>query len=158
METLDAKPFNPRVVRELRLNYTYKSGAKYCGEWKSGFRDGIGTMRWRDGALYVGEWLNSKAHGHGRFTHINGDEYFGMWANDNANNWGIFTRKEDTFFGQEAVEIEGQFKNDQQNGFCIMRVGKDGCTLFEGEFRMGTKEGWGTLKTPDGSILEGNWI
>ncbi len=95
METLGAKPFDPSVEREERKVYTYKSGGKYRGEWKSGFRDGLGLMKWRDGALYAGGWLNSKAHGFGKFTHINGDEYFGQWSNDNANKWGIFTRKED---------------------------------------------------------------
>ena len=91
------------------------------------------------------------------FTHINGDEYFGMWANDSANQWGFFTRKEDSINGHEVVTIEGFFKNDQQNGFCIMKVGKSG-SIFKGKFALGMKEGWGVLTSPDGSCLEGNWV
>ena len=38
-----------------------------------------------------------------------------------------------------------------------MKVGNGG-TTFEGEFRMGAKEGWGILHTNDGSTLQGSWI
>jgi hypothetical protein len=37
--------------------YTYKSGAKYKGEWLGGFRHGKGTMTWPDSASYEGDWV-----------------------------------------------------------------------------------------------------
>jgi hypothetical protein len=45
--------------------YKYKSGAKYRGTWRGGFRDGKGEIFWKDGTSYKGEWILGHAHGQG---------------------------------------------------------------------------------------------
>ncbi len=71
-----------RLIRQ----YTYScSGATYDGEWKGGFRDGKGTMRWSDGASYEGQWSDNHASGTGIFKHKSGDVYEGDWKRDRAN-------------------------------------------------------------------------
>ena len=39
---------------ETKPSYTYRSGAKYTGQWAGGFRHGQGVMVWEDGATYTG--------------------------------------------------------------------------------------------------------
>ena len=53
--------------------YQYKNGSVYEGEWKGGFRDGIGKMEWPDGASYEGDWSLGFAHGHGVFLDASGN-------------------------------------------------------------------------------------
>jgi hypothetical protein len=55
-ETISKSKFNPDQPREKRSKHYYKSGATYEGQWKGGFRDGIGVQNWPDGASYEGEW------------------------------------------------------------------------------------------------------
>ena len=77
-ETLTKKKkYKPDRQRKYK-EYTYKcSGAVYKGEWKGGFRDGYGYIKWPDGAQYNGEWLDNRAHGYGKFIHAIGDIYDG---------------------------------------------------------------------------------
>ena len=86
----NTKKYNPNQKREKRPPYQFKTGAVYTGEWKGGFRDGLGEQTWPDGAKYVGEWRENRAHGQGRFIHVDGDIYDGYWANDKANGYGVY--------------------------------------------------------------------
>ena len=83
-ETLIGRDYNPKEEIVVRRTYTYKTGSKYTGEWKGGFRHGIGVMRWTDGAKFEGQWNEGRANGFGKFTHVNGDFYRGQWFNDKA--------------------------------------------------------------------------
>jgi hypothetical protein len=55
-ETISKSKFDPNKKRVRKDKHFYKSGATYEGEWKGGFRDGLGTQVWPDGASYEGEW------------------------------------------------------------------------------------------------------
>jgi MORN repeat len=46
--------YNPTGNREERPTYTFKTGAKYTGQWVGGYRDGKGIQVWADGARYEG--------------------------------------------------------------------------------------------------------
>lgn len=63
--------------RLIPMQFTYKSGAIYNGEWLGGFRHGKGKMKWLDGTIYEGEWSYGQAYGQGKFIHINNDTYEG---------------------------------------------------------------------------------
>ncbi|CAI2371165.1 unnamed protein product [Moneuplotes crassus] len=134
----------PRVIKK----YTYKSGAVYEGEWKGGFRDGIGTQKWPDGATYEGSWRFNKAEGKGKFTHADGDIYEGDWANDKANGFGVYNRNNEATY-------HGHWKNDLQDGKGIERWTDN--SEHEGEYQKGKKHGYGVHKWNDGSIYEGQW-
>ncbi|MBL6871381.1 MAG: hypothetical protein ISQ95_02165 [Flavobacteriales bacterium] len=70
---------------------TYKSGAKYVGEWKDGYRNGQGTYIQANGNKYVGEWKKSRKHGQGTFTWANGNKLVGEWMGYRKNTRGTFT-------------------------------------------------------------------
>jgi len=50
-----------QLKREQRAEYTYKSGAKYTGEWVGELRDGHGVQVWPDGGRYEGQFREDKA-------------------------------------------------------------------------------------------------
>ena len=45
--------------------YIYADGASYVGDWKSGFRHGLGAHTKADGTKYTGSWVKGKMHGKG---------------------------------------------------------------------------------------------
>jgi hypothetical protein len=53
-ETLIGRDYHPEDDVVLKETFVYKSGAKYTGQWKGGFRHGLGIMEWTDGAKYEG--------------------------------------------------------------------------------------------------------
>ena len=55
---------------------------RYRGEWRAGFRHGLGTFYYADGAVYEGEWVDSVKHGEGVYTFDDGAVYEGSFAND----------------------------------------------------------------------------
>jgi len=57
---------------------SFKSGAKYTGQWKENMRHGKGTMVWSDGAMYEGEW-EKKLCGWKREVHSHRRRHF-HWA------------------------------------------------------------------------------
>ena len=61
------EPYNPSEKRVNKQEYRYKTGGRYTGQWKGGFRDGKGRMTWLDGSSYDGEWQLGYAHGKGKF-------------------------------------------------------------------------------------------
>ena len=68
-----------RKYREQRETFYYTDGSFYDGEWRGGWRDGMGTMTWMDGSVYSGEWELGRARGKGEFTLPNGLVFNGQW-------------------------------------------------------------------------------
>ncbi|CDW80566.1 UNKNOWN [Stylonychia lemnae] len=132
------------------LEYTYKcSGALYKGEWKGGFRDGYGIIRWPDGAQYDGEWQDNRAHGYGKFVHAIGDIYEGQWKRDKACGKGIYNSV------NSGGTYNGEWQNDLQHGRGLETWLAGGS--YDGEFVMGQKTGLGKQIWPDGSVFVGYW-
>jgi hypothetical protein len=71
-----------QVSRKFCYKYDYQIGGEYTGEWRGGFRDGIGTMIWPDGSRYEGYWLFGKPAETGTFTYHDGQSFTGEWKND----------------------------------------------------------------------------
>ena len=69
----------PPEDREKRPVFEYKSGAKYTGQWRGGFRDGYGMMEWPDGSSFDGNWAYSRPYGLGKFVLYDGEEFEGSW-------------------------------------------------------------------------------
>ena len=53
-------------------------------------KHGKGVKKWLDGARYEGEWRNGFANGVGTFFHSNGDYYEGDFIDDKANGFGVY--------------------------------------------------------------------
>ena len=83
--------FTPQLVYEtIRLSnasilrthgkHIYTSGAIYEGEWRGGFRDGQGEMKWTDGSQFIGRWSWGWPVGIGRFAGPEGEVFEGKWG------------------------------------------------------------------------------
>mmetsp|Transcript_40053 Transcript_40053/g.29552 ORF Transcript_40053/g.29552 Transcript_40053/m.29552 type:complete len:134 (+) Transcript_40053:91-492(+) len=103
-ETLTSKVYNPNAPWK-KGDYLYAcSGAVYSGDWKGGFRDGTGTMKWADGAVYTGHWKDNHACGKGKFEHVSGDVYEGSWKRDCAHGDGKYKSVEGCIYKGQWVE------------------------------------------------------
>jgi len=62
----------------------YENGDIYEGDFKHGFRDGLGIYKFHDGDIYEGEFKDGLKDGFGKFTSKsqNGDFYDGQWRQD----------------------------------------------------------------------------
>mmetsp|Transcript_19230 Transcript_19230/g.32777 ORF Transcript_19230/g.32777 Transcript_19230/m.32777 type:complete len:124 (+) Transcript_19230:2-373(+) len=60
---------------------TYANQDSYDGEWKEGFRDGTGTLKYHNGDVYVGEFGKGNMHGKGTYEYATGDilKSIGEW-------------------------------------------------------------------------------
>ncbi len=69
--------YYPNAKLEIK-DYHYKcTNSTYNGEWRGGFRQGYGVMKWPDGAMYEGTFDFGRANGQGKFTHLKGEIYEG---------------------------------------------------------------------------------
>ena len=100
----------------------YEDGSKYSGDFKSGKRQGFGTMIYSNGSKYVGMWNeNDYTKGQGGFIEGNGLKgrwiegkaeikyadgriYIGEWNNGDRNGDG-------KLFLVNGKEIKGHFSN-----------------------------------------------
>ena len=69
--------------------YTWSSGAKYEGQFKTDRRHGIGTYYFSNGDRYVGNWVDGNMTGQGVMTFYGGDTYVGNWIDGQRNGKGI---------------------------------------------------------------------
>lgn len=152
------------------VNVTYKDGSTYKGGWKYGNRHGTGKYTSADGnEEYVGDWICDLREGRGRFLTKDG-EYNGEWRNDRINGQGTLKLFDGlTFSGKwkdgELIEGEmtrrgklfysGEWKNELPEGKGRFIL-SDGTTL-EGTFTHMDLDGYGSVTTPDGLIIEGIW-
>ena len=121
-----------RLVKRLDLN----SWAHYEGEVNQEDQpDGKGKLicrgvRWYEKYVYVGEFKAGKKHGK-----------------------GVLTYREKRCQKKEPLCYEGEWKDDERNGYGIWKGYLD---CYEGEWKAGRYHGRGVLKTSDGNIYEGN--
>lgn len=145
--------------------------AVYEGQFKSGKRHGIGTLRWDDGGEYEGEWEDGKPHGRGTMKYSSGDVYAGQFENDKRHGRGTYKwLKGDVYTGNWKDDLKhgmgtrkyakgdayhGEWKEGKRHGDGAMRYAKGG--LYTGEWRNNEKHGIGSRKYLDGGVYEGKW-
>mmetsp|Transcript_6266 Transcript_6266/g.15575 ORF Transcript_6266/g.15575 Transcript_6266/m.15575 type:complete len:314 (+) Transcript_6266:42-983(+) len=148
-DELAGSPVVNADIQEERPLYTFISGAWYEGQWLGNHRHGFGCQHWTDGASYEGQWRADQAYGHGRFQYKTRDtSYIGQWHHNMAHGQGIAYHPDRIY--------AGQWMDDYQSGFGIEYWLTDDAE-FAGEFKNGTKEGFGTYQWPDGSTHDGMW-
>lgn len=129
--------------------HTFRTGARYSGQWLGQRRHGFGVQNWPDGAAFKGQWENDCATGKGQFQHSNGDVYIGQWKNNVAHGDGTYRHQ------GERTTYEGQFRDDLQDGHGVETWAEG--ARFEGQFSRGKKHGHGVYLWPDGSLYAGRW-
>ena len=150
--------------RHGRGKLTWPNGSVYEGDFVNGKREGKGVQKWRDqdGALYKydGDWLNDKQHGSAVLAY-GGEAYdiesrFGsvilMQPHEKARR--TFTFPDKSYYDGEVGDVE------EQEEMCFHGSGsrwwEDG-SKYNGEFVLGSREGWGEFLWPNGSRYEGEW-
>lgn len=103
---------------------------------------------------YVGEQVSGMKHGRGKYFYPDGATYEGDWLDDRANGKGIFKTKTSTY--------DGEWDEDLKHGKAKETFMEDGGKLplatYVGHYRMGHKDGQGTLSWADGSIYDGQFV
>ena len=142
---------------------TLASGSKYVGDFKDGNEHGQGTYTNTNGSKYVGEWKDGNQHGQGKYTSADGSKYVGEWKDGILNGQGKYTSADGSV--QEGIWADDKFVRSEkinqppvQQQFPPSCIGKDSrrwtnCLgthnfangdRYEGEFRDGKFNGWGT--------------
>ena len=133
--------------------YSFSSGARYVGQFKSGVPEGVGSCSYSDGRKYQGEWQKGYPHGAGLMIYPDGSRMRGQW------NMGKLVREEKTtcangeFFprSQAVGCVSGDCANGE--GIYIFPSG----AVYIGQFRNGEVHGVGVCDYSDGSRYQGEW-
>lgn len=114
-------------------------GLTYCGGFKNGMRDGIGTEYYFDSAnnYYQGEWKNNKKEGNG-VRYFNEKEFYtGEFRNDEFHGKGKLVYLDGGYY-------EGEFKNGLKHGRGI-RFNSFFDSFYKGRYFKGKKHGRGVV-------------
>ncbi|KAG5494580.1 hypothetical protein JIQ42_02192 [Leishmania sp. Namibia] len=117
-----------------------QSNFKYRGEFRSGRREGNGTLFLRDNKespyrrVYEGEWLGGQRDGRGTQWGSDGEVYEGDFASDERHGLG-------KLYLANGDVIEGNFSHNKCEGWAVLRQ-KNG-DWFEGYWLSGEREGPG---------------
>ncbi len=84
-------------------------GDRYFGEYKNGWRSGIGRYTWDNGDVYEGDFVDDYCNGKGRMTFANGDTYEGDFVWGERTGQGRFTWHDKSFYigSFDGGEISG---------------------------------------------------
>ena len=148
-----------------------KDGSKYVGKVNnSGIFEGKGKLIKANGDIYEGDFKNGVFEGKGKYTWLDKSYYEGDFKN------GFFDGQGKEFFGyNEETQYdaayytnvyEGSFKNNKFHGKGKLihkaspaLYGWDSDFIYEGEYKDGMANGYGTLYDSDRRIIkQGNWI
>ena len=150
----------------------YIDGDKYVGPLKNGKPHGKGTLTTPDGDVYVGEFKNGEPYGKGTLTTKDGDIYSGDFTSGELEGEGTFTFA-------DGYSITGNFSNGVPDGM-FTASNPDGTKIivefidgepstknvtviyldgkkYLGGWKDGSREGYGKMTYPDGTIQEGFW-
>ncbi|KAL9645910.1 hypothetical protein ABK040_001019 [Willaertia magna] len=127
---------------------------RYEGEFKNNKRDGYGIMYYKSGSYYEGNWSKNLREGKGKMYWTNDpmEIYDGDWHNDLPNGKGKH------FYFQHFIN-NNTSNNTSINGMNHFNnnLNNNKCNYYEGEYKNGMREGFGTFYYADGSFYSGNW-
>ncbi|XP_002736816.1 MORN repeat-containing protein 3-like [Saccoglossus kowalevskii] len=130
------------------------NGDEYTGEWLDNMKHGKGTNRWKkSGAIYDGDWKTGKRNGFGTLSipAVEGGfkkQYSGGWKNDKRHGYG-------THFYNDTEYFEGEFYADKRSGWGRMYYADD--SIYEGEWYDDKRNGQGMLRLANENRYEGSW-
>ena len=128
--------------------FSYKSGAKYMGDFKNGKLQGQGILSFSNGDKYIGQWNNQHREGQGKLIFKNGDIYQGTFVKNDFQNKGILEFA-------NGNRYEGNFVKGNIEGEGTM-VYADG-SAYKGSWQRGLRHGQGVLTQNEQILKEGTW-
>ncbi len=125
---------------------------EYKGDFACGQRNGRAVQTYGDGSFYVGEFSDGQRHGEGRMTYSNGDFYEGHWTNNTRNGFGVYE------WADSGEKYVGDFKAGVAEGHGEFdEAFESEMPVYEGQFKLGKKNGDGIAKSQDGSYYKGQF-
>ncbi|KAJ1461688.1 hypothetical protein M885DRAFT_457040 [Pelagophyceae sp. CCMP2097] len=132
---------------------TFLDGAVHSGEWRSGVEDGPGSLlEARGGSTKIGTFRQGAFHGAGSLTNAEGDVYEGQFTGGDLD-WREHVQWTVKF--NDGRRYVGSLRGGVPGGRGVMRE-RDG-HYYEGAFADGLRCGQGTLFSPGGEALQGEW-
>ena len=144
----------------------------YVGQFKEGFADGYGVLKYDTGGFYEGYFESDLRHGFGKESWPNGDKFEGNWKEDLREGEG-------TMYWKDGDKYIGNWKDDVFNGYGEFYYASgdiykgnwvDGSKKgmgeykfntgdkYVGEFNAGIRNGSGEYRYANGIIYNGNWV
>jgi hypothetical protein len=143
-EVLNGKPHG-----KGKFTYLNKFSHQFFdGEFKDGFINGKGILKYRNGKICEGKWENGKMNGYGKITFITGGILEGIFVNGNLSGEG----KRITVYGDF---YEGDFLNGQFHGFGTCKYSNG--SVYQGEWQNGTQHGEGCFTSANGDTYTGQF-
>ena len=162
-------------INGLEEEISYSKDDVYIGETLNNLPHGKGKMIFQnyensyEGSdwefceeFYDGDWCYGLRHGKGKMQWAHGNEYEGDWLDDTMHGNGVLILKH-----REGFMYEGEFKNNQYNGFGKYTFLKDyfheggnayWWENYEGYWLNGKQHGEGKLFDGDGNLyFEGSF-
>lgn len=128
---------------------SWKSGARYEGEFADGAMHGQGTYTTDTGLRYEGGWRDGLWHGNGRVDYSDGSRFEGTFVRGDIDGSGKWTVEGEYEYTGE-VKRGGRFHG---HGFIVY----DGGGSYEGAFVDGEFEGKGRYTTAAGYVYDGDF-
>lgn len=129
------------------------TGEQYIGEWKDGYRDGIGDAVFADGSTYSGTWAQDQRHGEGTFTSPHGSEkYVGQWCHGMKDGAGILSNN------STGVTKEGCWEADEPLNDGEWTITFPDGSKFTGQCLKSRPHGRGVCKYANGDLYDGQWV
>eukprot|EP00804_Cyclotella_cryptica_P028642 CCRYP_008164-RA/>CCRYP_008164-RA protein AED:0.21 eAED:0.21 QI:406/0.8/0.66/1/0.8/0.66/6/422/991 len=128
----------------------------YEGEMMDGFREGMGICLYGNGTMYEGQWKRNKEHGKGTLMTPDRSKiiYQGDWERGRMHGTGSY------YYHKDNVIIlylkRSPIYNDAFMFVSSSYTFPDG-SVYEGEWRDNTPNGWGVFRWPDNSVFQGMW-
>ena len=142
-----------------------KPGFEYSGDFKNGFLDGVGTLKFVNGVIYVGDFKENKRNGIGVNVSENGEIQAGIFENQVLTHSGENRPRcpsegiRDNCIGVHVYnngdKYSGYWKTDNRHGLGIY-TWQNG-TQYVGNWKFHKRSGKGTQTYVNSDIYEGDW-
>lgn len=145
----------------------------YKGEYKSGSKDGYGSIQYENGDTYQGEWTQNMRHGEGTYHYIKlGIVYTGSWDKGLKSGQGsmkligghvihghwvndVLQDTQVNIVYAQGGDYNGDIKHVKRHGKGLMTY-KCGC-VYDGEWNEDMRQGIGIIIFTDRSFFEGRF-
>ncbi len=130
--------------------FKYADGEfKYKGQFKDGFKDGVGVENHPDGSVYEGQFIKDFKNGIGKFTWPDEAVYEGHFKQNDIEGIGRIVYPESKIY-------LGNWKNNKIEGKGVF-FWPDG-RLYLGNYHAEKKNGFGIFLFNNGKRYEGYWL
>lgn len=136
----------------------YEDKSEYKGGWKSGRRNGVGTLIYANMDKYEGKWVNDKRCGRGKWiSQLTKESYDGNWSDHVPNGQGTYKYSDNSIYTGEFINGDrsgqGNWVADTQS-----QRNKSLEVSYQGDWAFGFRNGYGISIDGYGEKFEGKFV